>query len=165
MSQNLLLLTLVGHLTVPQQSTVAITSALGGGLATHSWECGRVTTQGKIKWVVLKERGRSENSHSFHSEPPEGFSGRPWAPDCSKSGFMHLSRFSPHDCHTLAVWPQPQGPYCMHAHEKRVKIYRGRLLRMFCCFCSASKLHLALCDPIDCSMPGFPGLHSLPEFA
>ena len=33
------------------------------------------------------------------------------------------------------------------------------------CFCSASKSCLTLCDPIDCSMPGFPVLHYLLEFA
>ena len=27
------------------------------------------------------------------------------------------------------------------------------------------QLHLSFCNPIDCSMPGFPVLHHLPEFA
>ena len=31
--------------------------------------------------------------------------------------------------------------------------------------CSVTKLCLTLGDPMDCSMPGFPVLHSLPEFA
>ena len=31
--------------------------------------------------------------------------------------------------------------------------------------CSVAKLCLTLCDPIDCSMPGFPVLYYLPEFA
>ena len=34
-----------------------------------------------------------------------------------------------------------------------------------CCYCSVPKLCLTLCDPMDCSMPGFPVLHYLPEFA
>ena len=34
---------------------------------------------------------------------------------------------------------------------------------MFCC--SGAKLCLTPCDPMDCSTPGFPVLHSLPEFA
>ena len=34
----------------------------------------------------------------------------------------------------------------------------------YCC-CSAAKLCLTLCDPMDCSTPGFPVLHYLPEFA
>ena len=34
-----------------------------------------------------------------------------------------------------------------------------------CCCCSVAKLFLTLCNPTDCSMPGFPVLHSLLEFA
>ena len=33
------------------------------------------------------------------------------------------------------------------------------------CFCSVAKSCPILCDPIDCSMPGFPVLHYLPEFS
>ena len=33
----------------------------------------------------------------------------------------------------------------------------------FCC--SVTKSCLTLCDPTDCSMPGFPVFHYLPEFA
>ena len=32
-------------------------------------------------------------------------------------------------------------------------------------YCSVAKLCLTLCDPMDCSMPGFPVLHYLPELA
>ena len=31
--------------------------------------------------------------------------------------------------------------------------------------CSVAKLCLTLCDPMNCSTPGFPILHYLPEFA
>ena len=31
--------------------------------------------------------------------------------------------------------------------------------------CSVAKSCLTLCDPMDCSMPGFPVLHYLPEYA
>ena len=34
-----------------------------------------------------------------------------------------------------------------------------------CCCCSAAKSCLTLCDPMDCSMPGFPVLYCLLEFA
>ena len=34
-----------------------------------------------------------------------------------------------------------------------------------CCCCSVAQLCLTLCDPIDCSMPGFHVLHHLLEFA
>ena len=33
------------------------------------------------------------------------------------------------------------------------------------CCCSIAKSGLTLCDPMDCSTPGFPVLHYLPEFA
>ena len=38
------------------------------------------------------------------------------------------------------------------------------LLQLGAC-CSVAKLHLTLWDPMDCSTPGFPVLHYLPEFA
>ena len=31
-------------------------------------------------------------------------------------------------------------------------------------FTSVTLLFLTLCDPVDCSMPGFPVHHQLPEF-
>ena len=34
-----------------------------------------------------------------------------------------------------------------------------------CCCCSVTWLCPALCNPMDCSTPGFPVLHHLPEFA
>ena len=34
-----------------------------------------------------------------------------------------------------------------------------------CCCCSVAKSCLTLCNPMDCSRPGFPVLHDLPEFA
>ena len=36
---------------------------------------------------------------------------------------------------------------------------------IFLCCCSVTKSCLTLCNPTDCSMPGFPVLHHLPEFA
>ena len=46
---------------------------------------------------------------------------------------------------------------------------KGKVLEalapMHTCYCSVAKLCLTLCDPMDCSTPGFPVLHHLPEFA
>ena len=39
------------------------------------------------------------------------------------------------------------------------------LLLQNLCHCSVTKSCLTLCDPMDCSMPGFPVLHYFPEFA
>ena len=36
---------------------------------------------------------------------------------------------------------------------------------IFCCCCSVTQLYPTLCNPMDCSMPGFPVLHHLLEFA
>ena len=35
----------------------------------------------------------------------------------------------------------------------------------FCCSCLVTKLCPTLCNPMDCSAPGLPVLHHLPEFA
>ena len=35
----------------------------------------------------------------------------------------------------------------------------------FYCCCSITKSYLTLCDPVDCSTPGFPVPHCLPELA
>ena len=37
------------------------------------------------------------------------------------------------------------------------------IIKWYCC--SLAKSHPTLCDPMDCSMPGFPVLHYLLEFA
>ena len=37
------------------------------------------------------------------------------------------------------------------------------LIKSYCC--SVAKSHQSFCDPMDCSTPGFPVLHYLPEFA
>ena len=36
---------------------------------------------------------------------------------------------------------------------------------IYCCCCSVTNWYLTLCDPMDGSMPGFPVLPYLPEFA
>ena len=40
----------------------------------------------------------------------------------------------------------------------------AELSRIYC-YCSVTKSCLTLCNPMDCSTPGFPVLHYLPEFA
>ena len=43
------------------------------------------------------------------------------------------------------------------------RLWRPILKPMICC--SITKSCLTLCNPMDCSLPGFPVLHPLPEFA
>jgi len=58
-----------------------------------------------------------------------------------------VSTVSPSICHPWKKW-KPQ----------------SFALLTLCC-CSVSKSHLTLCDPMNCSMPGFSLLHYLPEYA
>ena len=44
-------------------------------------------------------------------------------------------------------------------------IFEGLYCCSCCSYCSATKLWPTLCDLKDCSMPGSPVLHCLPEFA
>ena len=39
------------------------------------------------------------------------------------------------------------------------------LITICCCCCSVTKSCPTLCDPMNCSTPGFPVYHHLPEFA
>ena len=48
-------------------------------------------------------------------------------------------------------------------YSKRSELFRGRNSNYFVLIQSLS--HLYLCDPTDCSMPGFSVLHYLSEFA
>ena len=54
---------------------------------------------------------------------------------------------------------------CCFRKEPLLPGCRGAAKAMLCCCCSVAKLCLTLCDPMDCSTPGFPVLHYLPEFA
>ena len=46
-----------------------------------------------------------------------------------------------------------------------IKLNINSILYLAICCCSVTKSCLTLCDPMDYSMPGFPVLHYLPEFA
>ena len=48
-----------------------------------------------------------------------------------------------------------------HRHQKRQK--EGQVASY--CYGSVTKLYLTVCNPMDCSTPGFSVLHYLPEFA
>ena len=39
----------------------------------------------------------------------------------------------------------------------------SKVIQLYCC--SVAQLYPTLCNPMNCSMPGFPVLHCLPEFA
>ena len=55
---------------------------------------------------------------------------------------------------------------CLWADENGYrKTFLHAELSHFCCCCSVTKSCRTLCNPMDCSTPGFPVLHYLPEFA
>jgi len=53
----------------------------------------------------------------------------------------------------------------IHARASLLHEYSFYLVFVEACCCSVAESCLTLCDPMDCSTPGFPVLHSLPEFA
>ena len=59
----------------------------------------------------------------------------------------------------LFVW-QPEKDFL--PSNSSVQQSRSDLFR--CCYCSVTQSCLTLCDPVDCSTPGLPVHHQLPEF-
>ena len=54
----------------------------------------------------------------------------------------------------------------MNAHCNNIHLKSPRVILLHCCCCSLhSKSFPTLCNPVDCSIPGFPVLHYLQEFA
>ena len=53
----------------------------------------------------------------------------------------------------------------MHARASLLHEYSFYLVFVEACCCSVAESCLTLFDPMDCSTPGFPVLHYLPEFA
>ena len=47
---------------------------------------------------------------------------------------------------------------------RKTKQKRDLVQSLCCCHCSVTESCPALCDSMDCSMPGFPVLHHFPEF-
>ena len=54
---------------------------------------------------------------------------------------------------------------CLVKQGKKKKTWKRKALAvtLVVCCCSVTKLHPTLCNPMDCSLPGFPVLHHLPE--
>ena len=51
----------------------------------------------------------------------------------------------------------------VYVYCNKITIMYSIIFKYICC-CSVARSCLTLCDPVDCSMTGFPVLHYLPEF-
>ena len=75
-----------------------------------------------------------------------------------------LDAYVCYGCRKAAVSQLLVHPECDWA----VKVWGGLIFGISSpspfCSCSVAKSYPILCDPMDCSMPGFPVLHHLPEF-
>ena len=59
-------------------------------------------------------------------------------------------------------WSHHHNLHCKHVHH----LWKfPSFLFIYGCCCSVAKLCLSLCNTTDCSTPGFPVLHYLPQFA
>ena len=74
----------------------------------------------------------------------------------------------------LRDWPCPSSPSLLKAslgegtvyfYETCAWLFRPLEFVLSCCCCSVAQLCPTLCDPMDCSTPGLPVLHHLPELA
>ena len=84
--------------------------------------------------------------------------------DCSPPGFSVHGIFQARILEWVAI------SFYKGSSWPRVRIWvswiSNRILSHWAtCCCSTDKLCLTLCDPMDCSTPGFHVLHCLPEFA
>ena len=53
---------------------------------------------------------------------------------------------------------------CMGMHVSGLAEFIPLIRTSACYFCSVPESHPVLCDPVDCSRPGFSVLHCIPEF-
>ena len=53
----------------------------------------------------------------------------------------------------------------INSRKLKPTAYKGVCCSRDCCCCSVTKYGPTLYDPMNCSVPGFPVLHHLPEFA
>ena len=80
----------------------------------------------------------------------------------------------------MCAYDYTQGSECVHTHhwfslgsgimgEVFYVLFLNTMFSImtkccFCCCCSVAKSCLTLCDPMDCSTPGFSVLHHVPKF-
>ena len=98
-------------------------------------------------WVYLSLQSfvRSHSSYTIHQKPQN----QAWS---LCGSFLTMSRS------TLRGAKTPEGN-----GQRRGRVFRIYILLLGCCCCSVCKSRPTLCDPMDCSPPGLPVHHRLPE--
>ena len=121
----------------------------------------------QIQWRLINIHPVRHKRHGFVSWVGKIPWRRAWQPapvflPRKSHGQRSLVGYSPWGCIRV-------GQNCVTEHACCVRcISPDPLLgagQMDCCCCSVAKLYPILCDPMDCSTPGFPVLHYLLEFA
>ena len=76
------------------------------------------------------------------------------------------------ECHShfskqRVLWPAAAAaaPCSPTALRRQFRMEKNRILILDFCCCSVTQLCLTICNPMDCSTPGFPVLHHLLEVA
>ena len=126
---------------------------------------------GRQSWAWLSDFTFTSHFHALEKEMATHSSALAWRiPGTEEPGGL-LSMGSHrvgHDWSDLAaaavyIWKKPR-EFILKILIKRKKtgVFCGD---WHCCFCLVTQSRPTLCDPMDCSMPDFPVLHRLPEFA
>ena len=79
------------------------------------------------------------------------------------AGKMDLTEDEEVDAIGFRGWFEVEGQIMCGKEKSRRELQLSGFLLWYCC--SVTQSCPALCNPMDCSMPGFPVLHYLPEFA
>ena len=85
----------------------------------------------------------------------------PWTAACQAPPSMGFSR--------QEYWsgmPLPSPVHSIFKYKRKIYLLGSVSIWLDCCLCcSVTKSCPTLCDPMNCSTPGFPGLHYIPELA
>ena len=66
---------------------------------------------------------------------------------------------------SILTVPSFSKPWSLHTSFNSFSCHREPVNTLLSCHCSVAELYLTLCEPMNCSTPGFPVLHCLPGFA
>ena len=121
----------------------------------------------KVRWVFadLKWVNQASRFTVFEIWRQKGTSGE-GVPKLVSTGALGVLTLSSHRDVQVGNWGRPvtrKSGVWLIIHLKQISqsMRRGSLVEVN--YCSVTKACLTLCDPMDCSMPGLPVPHHLPE--